>query len=234
MVGKTHRMGGIAFGVLASTAFVAMGGAMPLVGACVLTSGSAIGSISPDIDKKGSMIGKKFPRIASIVESTLTHRGALHSLLGLFVFTLITVILSNLVVNYSEDLRVLVFALSSAVAVMSVNYAVKGLFHLGHRRLTKKAKYQMDVAIIILCLVLSIAKVEILCSFFVYYVTGLVIGYFSHLVLDSFNPTGIKWLYPMKKSISLANIKTGSNAEGYVFKLCLAITLISTVVYFII
>ncbi|MCD6157131.1 MAG: metal-dependent hydrolase [Euryarchaeota archaeon] len=39
----------------------------------------------------------------------------------------------------------------------------------------------------------------------------LVIGYVSHLVLDSLNPTGVKWIYPRAKV--RGPIKTGSYGE---------------------
>lgn len=232
MIGKTHRVGGIAFGSLASTAFVAIGGALPVIGAISITSGSAIGSVLLDIDHKGSMIGKKFPHLASLIEDKLDHRGVVHSLLGLFIFSLMTTIASCLVINFAEDLKVLIFALAGLVAVASANFAVTRFFRLFHRRLVKKAKYQMDAIILVVCAVLTIVNVELLCNLFVYYVIGLVIGYFSHLVLDTFNPTGIKWLYPIKTRVSLANIRTGSHAEGYVFKICVAVAVISSVAFF--
>jgi inner membrane protein len=49
--------------------------------------------------------------------------------------------------------------------------------------------------------------------------TGLamLIGYSSHLVLDSLNPTGVKWLRPWKDSKLHGPIRTGSRGEEYFF-----------------
>lgn len=40
------------------------------------------------------------------------------------------------------------------------------------------------------------------------------IGFISHLVLDSFTPMGVKWLYPLGKSYSLGIGKNGSWIES--------------------
>lgn len=45
------------------------------------------------------------------------------------------------------------------------------------------------------------------------YVMWLSAGMFSHLLLDSLNPTGIKWLWPLGKYHHFAKIKTGSTGE---------------------
>jgi len=49
--------------------------------------------------------------------------------------------------------------------------------------------------------------------------TGLAmfIGYSSHLVLDSLNPTGVKWLIPWKDFKLHGPIRTGSRGEEYFF-----------------
>lgn len=45
-------------------------------------------------------------------------------------------------------------------------------------------------------------------------VIGFLLGVFSHLILDSFNPTGIMWAYPIKKKhYSFMKIYTGSFEE---------------------
>jgi inner membrane protein len=49
--------------------------------------------------------------------------------------------------------------------------------------------------------------------------TGLamLVGYSSHLVLDSLNPTGVKWLSPWKDFKLHGMIRTGSRGEEYFF-----------------
>jgi inner membrane protein len=47
-------------------------------------------------------------------------------------------------------------------------------------------------------------------------------GYLSHLISDSLNPTGVNWLYPKKKrKYGLKIIRTGSKQEGYFQKIIL-------------
>lgn len=45
-------------------------------------------------------------------------------------------------------------------------------------------------------------------------IVGMMIGYLSHLILDTLNPGGIMWLYPLsKKHYHIAQIKTGKLGE---------------------
>ena len=46
---------------------------------------------------------------------------------------------------------------------------------------------------------------------------AMFIGYSSHLVLDSLNPTGVKWLTPWKDLRLHGPIRTGSRGEEYFF-----------------
>ncbi|MGQ9641282.1 MAG: metal-dependent hydrolase [Candidatus Bathycorpusculaceae bacterium] len=41
-------------------------------------------------------------------------------------------------------------------------------------------------------------------------VMGFFLGYMSHLIIDSLNPTGIAWLQPIKKAKVSNGIRTGS------------------------
>lgn len=46
--------------------------------------------------------------------------------------------------------------------------------------------------------------------------TGFYIGCLSHLILDTFNKTGVPWLFPLStKKISLLSIKTGEISEAF-------------------
>lgn len=45
-------------------------------------------------------------------------------------------------------------------------------------------------------------------------VSGVIAGMISHLVMDTLNPGGIMWLFPLsRRRISIARIKTSSKAE---------------------
>ena len=56
------------------------------------------------------------------------------------------------------------------------------------------------------------------------YSAVLGVGMLSHLVLDTLNPSGIMWAWPIRREhYSLANIRTDSLAEYLVFVLLLAL-----------
>lgn len=56
---------------------------------------------------------------------------------------------------------------------------------------------------------------------------GLLVGMLSHLLLDTLNPTGIMWLWPLsKKRLRLASIRTNSLGELLVMAALLAADLL--------
>ena len=62
-----------------------------------------------------------------------------------------------------------------------------------------------------------------------YIYMGLVLGYFSHLILDMLNPDGVPVLFPLKYRLSLMKIKTGHIGE-YLFRVVLAAIIVLEVV----
>ena len=56
---------------------------------------------------------------------------------------------------------------------------------------------------------------------------GLIIGYASHILLDSFNPKGVPLFYPYKKKFSFGKIVTGTWGETLIIITCSIITTIS-------
>ena len=45
------------------------------------------------------------------------------------------------------------------------------------------------------------------------YTIPFALGYFSHLISDSLNPTGVRWFWPSKRRIGIGLIATGSKRE---------------------
>ena len=46
------------------------------------------------------------------------------------------------------------------------------------------------------------------------YAFPFILGYISHLISDSLNPTGVNWLWPWNpEKIGIASIRTGSEEE---------------------
>jgi inner membrane protein len=55
-----------------------------------------------------------------------------------------------------------------------------------------------------------------LCLFWPLYAIPIIVGFVSHLVLDSFNPEGIAWLYPLPFRVAIPLATTG----GIIEKIC--------------
>ena len=79
MDGKTHKTIGICSGIIASEVMISSNISMEniILGGMLIT-GSILGSILLDIDKKGTLISKKVPFLSKIVRISTTHRGITH------------------------------------------------------------------------------------------------------------------------------------------------------------
>lgn len=70
------------------------------------------------------------------------------------------------------------------------------------------------IILAMLCSILMVVVPKDMHAIAVEIAEGILIGYFSHLLLDTFNPGGIMWLYPIsKKYFHIAQIKTGTIGE---------------------
>lgn len=233
MIGQTHRMGGIALGSLAATGLLLAGKDINIVGCAVLVAGSAVGSLVPDIDHKGSMIGKKLPHISALVSSQVNHRGVVHSLLGLFVFSLMTSSLGYLLSSYDSELKLLIALISTLICVSAIDFGLKLLFRLAHRRLSNKKLKQINLVVAILCVVLSLKATSTITYFIPFYIIGLSVGYLSHLLLDTLNPLGVNYFYPGRLYISIAKIVTGSETETLVLLACTIVAVVSSITFLV-
>lgn len=64
-------------------------------------------------------------------------------------------------------------------------------------------------------------------------ILALAAGEFSHLVLDSLNPSGIMWLYPLtKKRLHLMKIRTGSTGDAVCRTICVLASVVMMAVQF--
>lgn len=120
---KTHLIGGICFGVTANALLI---GNLPVneIGKMTLTASfvtaSAIGSLLPDIDIKGSYISNR-AKIASTIVSLFGHRGITHAPIINLLLVMSLLFLTNLI--YSPIYEII------------VSYSVIGLgcgIFLGH------------------------------------------------------------------------------------------------------
>ena len=70
------------------------------------------------------------------------------------------------------------------------------------------------IILAMLCSILMVVVPKDMHAIAVEIAEGILIGYLSHLILDTLNPGGIMWIYPIsKKHFYLAQIKTGTVGE---------------------
>ena len=73
-----------------------------------------------------------------------------------------------------------------------------------HRTYTHTIWFALFITFLNFCLISSL-----------YYILGCFIGMLSHLVLDSLNPTGVAWFYPVSKlKHHVLSIRTGGAGEN--------------------
>ena len=73
MLGKTHLCGGLAVAALICSA-----GGLTAGQGMGCTAGCAFGSLFPDIDHKGSMLGQKVKPVSSVIGAVAGHRTLFH------------------------------------------------------------------------------------------------------------------------------------------------------------
>ena len=85
---KTHLVGGLLLGTITAGTISGLVGQNVASPELFYIGGAVVGSLFPDIDHKGSYIGRRMKIASSVVSSLLKHRGATHSpvVMGGFVF----------------------------------------------------------------------------------------------------------------------------------------------------
>lgn len=92
MNGKTHKIGGVCSGLVASTLmFSNTFGVEGIISSALIISGSTIGSLAPDIDHPTSTVGRKFilKPISIFINKVFGHRTITHSVVMSIFMTLI-------------------------------------------------------------------------------------------------------------------------------------------------
>jgi len=80
MNGKTHKIGGVCAGIIATSMLIEAPYSFDkiLIGG-VLIGGSIIGSLMPDIDLPSSTVGKKVKPLSYLIHQIFGHRGITHT-----------------------------------------------------------------------------------------------------------------------------------------------------------
>lgn len=231
MQGTTHKCGGVALGAIASLAISKYTGVNVVETAMILT-GASFGALLPDIDHKGSEIGRKLKPVASIVCKHTEHRGFTHTTLCAFIVSMVALALSSLLqATYSGTLtyRIVfgcILGFSAWVVFDTLLNSMRPKFV--HNYTIRKILDLELPSLIVLCIFCIVFANALMATLYMF-AWGISIGYFSHLLLDLFNPTGVPVLYPYSKQrFSVAKIRTGSHEHAVTF-VCNGITIISIV-----
>lgn len=96
MMGKTHEVGGICVGAIATAWLYQYTDFSEhiLIGAPLLLYTARLGSLLPDIDHPKSMIGRKVPSLSNFINKSVGHRGATHTLCAMILVALILSIMT--------------------------------------------------------------------------------------------------------------------------------------------
>lgn len=236
MQGTTHRLGGIACGALVSAVAVhTMELSSPILTTGIIMTGAGIGSLIPDIDHEGSLIGRKMKHISHVVRKTCGHRGWTHTLLGLFIYGLCSYILSSLAVKeFSENAiydYIGLFILTFAVLDCTLMFVVDSM----PGKFTRKMKQRTHLSALIGSIVLATIFKSFTVNLIPLYLIGGFIGYVSHLLLDMLTVSGVPLLkgLPVSKKIRdkqyrLMHLTTGKT-EGPVSVICCIFALIGII-----
>jgi inner membrane protein len=130
---KTHVIGGIGAGVLANELLlphVTTSGepASQILMSSIFMAGSVIGSMIPDIDHRGSFIGRRAKLISIPVSLLATHRGITHSPLFLMAVVSALLFVSN---TFLDGMSTWIFS------YMSIGFGVGIASHIFLDSLTK-------------------------------------------------------------------------------------------------
>lgn len=235
MNGRTHKCGGVALATLAALALGSRNGVSVEQGVMLIT-GASFGALLPDIDHKGSEVGKKLKPISKIICKNTEHRGFTHTLVctalvAIFLFGTVDV-LKNI---YKGDLnsRLILGAASGFLIWIALDTALNSMRpkFVHNKKIRKLLDLELPslIVLVILCTVFSTMVYNSLGIF----ALGATIGYVSHIVLDLFNPMGVPILYPLsKRRLHIANIKTGTQ-EGMISAMCNIATIVALYKIFI-
>lgn len=218
MMGKTHKAGGLLAGVLVSNMYFSNDLVTAGIQIGALLTGSVIGSLLPDIDKKESTIGRilwfiswpiylfrlllrlladvmpgKAKKVLREIDEDMAHRGIAHSLITWAILTLI--------------FKVSISFFHMDTLLMNVINKILPYFHFSEITMNTR----------------------LLQSGILTFLMGVSIGMLSHIILDCLTPEGVAIFSPfIDKRVGIPLISTNGVLEGvFQFVLCVAIVILA-------
>lgn len=227
MQGKTHRYGGLALGAVASLATIgSIEGVDTAFFMGTFLTGSALGSLIPDLDHQHSELSKKIKPVGMLVSSVCKHRGFTHTGLCWFIVTLVCLAinfgLGKIEIGTYDWGSSFVVGIIFTSIMMSIFVGVSKVVHIRILNRIRFNKSKMAMVAIIL-LGLNTLFADMLVSYMGYYFIGLSVGYLSHLLVDMLTVSGVPLMYPYtNKMYRFSNLTTGED-DNWVSKILLVI-----------
>lgn len=98
---ETHVAGGLMCGALLTQVITSKVGTTPQILPVIIIGSSALGSLFPDIDHRGSYIGRRAKITSAIISDLFGHRGVTHSPFAMLIFTAVLYLISSFFVSSS-------------------------------------------------------------------------------------------------------------------------------------
>lgn len=222
MLGKTHKYVGGCCGILATETLLLQNNIdeKTLLYGGLLLSGSLLGSLILDIDKRGTKMGNKFPLLARITNFLFGHRGATHSPI---ICALVCLLLLYLNENTNNIFRLITVAIFSYILFYEIiRFIYKKVVKF--RRYKTKTQITSFIITFLICSYFYIFNKESLNFGCFYLIIGIFIGMISHILLDFFNPMGVPLLLPI--SNRKFHILGVSESYGIVFSIIFSILVV--------
>lgn len=220
MNGTTHRLGGLAVGAGIAAITIGIGGEnLSAVEQTVsFIAGSAIGSLLPDIDHEGSLIGRKVKLVSKAVRKVAGHRGATHTIVGLGVYTCAMILLCSLTSSSARkgDFNSVIACLVGMIFSASAVFVIRELSRIFRNRISRKKVAIVSVLSFIIGFAVTTADAKLTALLITNFLIGSVAGYASHLFLDCFTVSGVELFAPFTdKTIRLGTCRTGSDWRNH-------------------
>ena len=192
---KTHVLGGAIIGLtLAASRYGTPESEMEVLRLIAVTGASAVGALLPDIDEPSSTLGKNARLISGTIKAVAGHRGFFHSPLALILLWL----LLEKVPQSSKGSWFPMF-LIWAIPVLALVVSWQKHHHIS-----------WSTTVFLFSIVLWIYQGYGNEALYSLIAAGVMLGYLSHLLLDSLNRAGIPLFYPFtKRKFHIACLKTG-------------------------
>lgn len=231
MLGKTHRLGGIGFGIGTVQLLSLVSIVLNPISAVGYVSGSALGSLIPDIDHQGSTLGKQLKPVSKAVSKIAGHRGATHYPITCVAYTIIMVCLSKVLASVKE-FNMITGILVALLFSFTMTPLIKLIIKSFHIRLNKAIYFGLPYILVILGLVVVFNLKDTAILFTTSLLLGSCMGYLSHLILDAFTVAGIPLFGPaVKTNFRLTKAKTGGGIEIFGIVLSIIVAIVGNFVF---